>query len=176
MKNRSESLWGYEHCAVDTGRVSNVYARELIIRIRCAAVVVRGDEILLVKHRKNGREYWLLPGGGLELGETVTQATERELIEECGIKVQRDRLLFVAETLAPDNGRQILHLVFLARLLDGEPCLSEVNSDRLVAVAWMNRSIVPTLTLYPDFRTELLRHWQSGFSLNTENLGNLWKE
>jgi 8-oxo-dGTP diphosphatase len=176
MRRREELLWGYEHSSVDTNRASNVYPRVGTIRIRCAAVLIRDDEILLVKHRKNGCEYWLLPGGGLEPGETVTQATERELLEECGVTVQCDRLLFMAETLAPDNSRQILHLVFLAQLLGGEPRLCESDSERLVAVAWVHRKTLASVTFYPDFRAELLHHWNMEFLLQSECLGNLWKD
>ena len=42
-------------------------------RIRVAGVLIRGDRILLVRHAREGRTYYLLPGGGLEWGETCAQ-------------------------------------------------------------------------------------------------------
>jgi 8-oxo-dGTP diphosphatase len=146
------------------------------IRIRCAAVIVRNDEILLVKHEKGGREYWLLPGGGLEHGETMARATERELHEECGIAIRCGRLLFCAETLEPDQGRHIVNMVFLGEHLAGEPHLATKDDARLAGVAWVKREKLDRLTFFPDFREELLQQWESGFSLGAKSLGNLWKK
>jgi 8-oxo-dGTP diphosphatase len=144
------------------------------IRIRCAAVIVRNDEILLVKHEKGGREYWLLPGGGLEHGETLARATERELHEECGVTIRCGRLLFIAETLEPNQGRHIVNLVLLGELLAGEPHLATRDDARLVDVAWVKREHLERLTFFPDFRRQLQKQWESGFTLSAENLGNLW--
>ncbi len=52
---------------------------------RANALVVCGKRVLMVKHRADGEEYWVLPGGGIEDGETPEQAAVRELKEECGI-------------------------------------------------------------------------------------------
>ena len=145
------------------------------IRIRCAAVIVRNDCILLVRHEKAGRDYWLLPGGGLEHGETMVQATERELREECGVEIRCGRLLFIAETLEPDPGRHIVNIVFLGELLAGEPHLATKNDARLVGVAWIKRDALERGTFFPDFRKQLLLQWNSGFTLSAESLGNLWK-
>ena len=55
-------------------------------RIRVSAVLRWSDRILLIRHEKPGRgEYWLLPGGGVNSGESLVDALYRELEEECGI-------------------------------------------------------------------------------------------
>ena len=54
-------------------------------RIRVAGLLRRGDAVLLCNHRKGEQSYWLLPGGGVEEGETLEQALRRELVEECGL-------------------------------------------------------------------------------------------
>ncbi len=146
------------------------------IRIRVGAVIVKHGEILLVKHEKDGRTYWLLPGGGQEFGETAAQALERELKEECGLNVKCGQLLFMAESLPPDKHRQVMNLTFLAELVSGEAHLAEKDSERLKGVAWVKKDQLSKLTFFPDFRDALLAQWDCDFQLQAENLGNLWKD
>lgn len=59
---------------------SNVYRRN-----RSVAIVVRNGKILMERVFYFGREFYTVPGGGMEEGETPEQAALRELKEECGL-------------------------------------------------------------------------------------------
>lgn len=72
-------------------------------RVRAAVAVLHKGQILLVQHSKADRSYWLLPGGGLDWGESLHQAARREVAEETGIQVSVGELLLASETLAPDG-------------------------------------------------------------------------
>ena len=53
------------------------------------AIVIRDDEVLLVKRNKPpGRGLWSIPGGSIELGETLQEAAEREIREETGVIIR----------------------------------------------------------------------------------------
>jgi ADP-ribose pyrophosphatase YjhB (NUDIX family) len=145
------------------------------VRVRVAGVFTRGDTLLLVNHVRDGRSYWLLPGGGLDYGETLAQALEREMMEECAVRIRAGKLLFIAESLPPDRHRQILNVTLLGEILEGEPRLNE-SGGRLRGVAWVQRADVPGLVFFPDFKETLLRHWESGFTLGAESLGNVWND
>ena len=145
------------------------------IRIRVGGVYVRGEEILLVRHAKGGRKYWLLPGGGCEFGETLAQALERELVEECGLQTRTGRLLFTNESIPPSGHRHVVNFTFLGDVLSGEAALKE-HDGVLDHVAWVPRSEVSGLPFYPNFKKALLESWASGFSLPAQNLGNLWED
>lgn len=55
-------------------------------RIRVSAILRWRGRILLCRHEKGGKEYWLLPGGGVHAGESLVDALRRELEEECGLE------------------------------------------------------------------------------------------
>jgi tRNA(adenine34) deaminase len=61
-------------------------------RIRTSAVVLHNDQILTFRavDPDSGREYFFLPGGEIEKGETPPEAAERETFEETGFQVQVD--------------------------------------------------------------------------------------
>jgi len=54
-------------------------------RGRAQCLVVRGNKILMVKHKQGDDEWYCSPGGGIEKGETPEQAAIRELKEECNV-------------------------------------------------------------------------------------------
>jgi len=53
-------------------------------RIRYQGAILRDDHLLLIKHRDHvdGREYWIIPGGGRENGETEEECVVREMCED----------------------------------------------------------------------------------------------
>lgn len=60
-------------------------------RNRAGAFVIRDREVLLVHRHKQGREYWAMPGGGIEPGEPAEAAARRELLEETSLEIALDR-------------------------------------------------------------------------------------
>ena len=67
-------------------------------RIRSSAIILRKKKILLIHRRKNSAEYWVLPGGGIENGETAEEAVKREVKEETGLNSQKLTLMFYEKT------------------------------------------------------------------------------
>ncbi|MEW6515275.1 MAG: NUDIX domain-containing protein [candidate division FCPU426 bacterium] len=130
-------------------------------RIRVAGVAVKGDCLLLVRHRRDGREYYLLPGGGLEWGETCAEGLAREFMEELSLRVSVGRLLCVNESLEPRGRRHILNLTFHVRLRGGR---LRVNRDRrLQGACWVKRKDLGRLTFYPEIRRTLIQAWNRRF-------------
>jgi ADP-ribose pyrophosphatase YjhB (NUDIX family) len=89
-----------------------------------SALVFRGRELLLMRRSDNG--YWSLPGGFVEIGESVSDAARREVMEETGFTVELGRLVGVYSEPAsqvvdygqkkgagPDGGNRRIHVVNL---------------------------------------------------------------
>jgi 8-oxo-dGTP diphosphatase len=64
------------------------------MRPRVCAAILRNGAILMVRHEHDGRNYWTLPGGGVEAGETFEQAVLREVMEETTLAGTVQRFLF----------------------------------------------------------------------------------
>ena len=147
-------------------------------RIRAAVAIQTPEGLLLVRHQKRDRTYWLLPGGGVEYGESATAAARREVLEETGLEVDIDELMFVAETLAPDVSRHVVHLVFRGRLLGGTLCAEQETPvdgrGRVVEAQWVPLDKVVGLVMHPPFRTQLLKALQQPLLHPPIFLENLW--
>ena len=99
-------------------------------RIRVSAILRRENRILLVRQEKPGREYWLLPGGGVNAGESLVDALFREISEEIGIDedLPFEGPVAIADSIAPPGApaKHVVHIVFAAQL--GRRSLERVTS------------------------------------------------
>jgi 8-oxo-dGTP diphosphatase len=58
------------------------------MRQRVSGIIIKEGKILLIRRVKEGREYFVFPGGGVEDNESVEEALVRELKEEASIDIQ----------------------------------------------------------------------------------------
>ena len=89
------------------------------------AIIIRDDSLLVIHRNKYGQEYYTLPGGGIDAGETQEQAIIRELAEETGVIVELGPLVFTEDPGEP-YGRQY---IFLCDYKSGEPALHPESEE-----------------------------------------------
>jgi 8-oxo-dGTP diphosphatase len=112
------------------------------------AVIVRDGRAVIV--RRGGEPLageWSVPGGVLELGETLRQGAEREALEETGLNVRAGEVLEVFDSIVPDaSGRTQYHFVLVDFLCD---CVSgELRAGGDAADArWIALDDLPGLAL-----------------------------
>ena len=144
-------------------------------RIRVAAIIMRGRSILLARHERDGTSYWLLPGGGVDYGETLEAALVRELKEEASLDIRVQRLVLVNDSIPPDQHRHIVNVCFTAEIIGGKLAVGQ-DDTRLVDMKFVSIARLPRLTFYPDIRETLVRSLDEDFSNAPGYLGNLWRD
>jgi ADP-ribose pyrophosphatase YjhB (NUDIX family) len=141
------------------------------------------ERLLLVAHRKGAHQYWLLPGGGVEMGETLVEATRREVREETGVEAEIGRLLIVCDAIEP-GGRHLVNLVFAATAVvppgsagfaaavgaGANPALDPAIDE----VRWVSRDDLLGLELHPPIARAIAAAWAGGFAGEVQVLGNVW--
>jgi 8-oxo-dGTP diphosphatase len=115
------------------------------------ALIVEHGRIVLIKRGKAPLlGEWSIPGGMLELGETLRQGAEREALEETGLVVRATELLGVFDRVVPDDEGQILYhyvlIDFLCDLVAGELCAGADAAD----AQWLTPEEINELPLAED--------------------------
>ncbi|GAB7192142.1 NUDIX domain-containing protein [Kineococcus sp. NUM-3379] len=124
-----------------------------------SAVIVDEDgRILLHRRRDNGK--WALPGGKMELGESLGDCAVREVREETGLDVELTGIVGIysdpKHVFAYDNGevRQEFSICFSGRVTGGELTASDESHE----VAWFTPAEVEELPMVDSIRARILDH------------------
>ena len=141
-------------------------------RVGVGAVVVRDGRVLLVKRGKPPSQgMWAIPGGRVELGETLQQAVEREIREETSITVRAGSPIYTFDVvLRDDDGRVRFHYVIVdmpAEYVGGEP---QAGDDAYEA-GWKTAREIDALPVYPvtaDLLKRVTDLWNGGQSARSE--------
>lgn len=134
-------------------------------------VIILDEEkrVLMVRQHHEGRDIWMVPGGGVEEGETSFEAGAREVMEETGLEIEMGKLIWHVEEVSEKRGQRFVNF-FLARLTGGtlelgkDPELSEENQV-LREVRFMSKEELGSLeVLYPEYlKDELWRFLEEDY-------------
>jgi 8-oxo-dGTP diphosphatase len=126
--------------------------------------VVIPDEkgrILMVMQSHEGKDIWMVPGGGIEAGENAADAAVREVLEETGLTVRINRLLWHVEEVSENRGQRFVNF-FLAEKVGGslglgaDPEFDQDNQVLREARFLSKKEILGLERIYPEYlRTEL---------------------
>lgn len=115
------------------------------------------DEILLIRRTDNGN--WAVPGGAVDLGESVAQAAVRETREESGIECEVTGLVGIYSDprhiilyTSDGEARQEFSIVLTARVLRGQPTPSSESSE----VRWVPVSEIPGYAMDRSMRIRVI--------------------
>jgi ADP-ribose pyrophosphatase YjhB (NUDIX family) len=145
-------------------------------RIRVSAILRWQGRVLLCRQEKPGKEYWLLPGGGVEAGETLTEALRRELREELGIEAhtQFEGPVALADSISPRGSierKHVVHVIFATDLSHRSLDDVETRDVAVRGARLFSPDELEDIVLHPPIKRFLTR-WQPGDP--AVYLGALW--
>lgn len=140
--------------------VRRLYPKQPVVGV--GAVIIKNGNILLEKRKSEpGRGKWSIPGGLVELGESISQTVVREVAEETGLEVYEPELIDVVDNVIRDeNGEVKYHFVivdFFVKLKGGEP-KAQSDADEL---RWVPLGEVEKYDLTRTFRAFFERNRQT---------------
>jgi 8-oxo-dGTP pyrophosphatase MutT (NUDIX family) len=126
--------------------------------VPAANVVVQDDQGRILMIQRSDNDNWAVPGGGMELGESLPSTAEREVLEETGITCKVTGLVgiytdprHVTHFTSNDEVRQEFSVVFIAEYVSGEP----TASDETPKVRWIEPGEIDGLTMDRSMRLRI---------------------
>ena len=127
-------------------------------RVTLFIVDVADDKILMIHRNRDGNLYYIVPGGGVEAGETVVEAAHREADEETGLVIELGELLWKRPFTTPmSNGTTLdqMEYAYLITQFSGTPALSGPEFHRqsetnVYSLEWMPIADFPNRVVYPS--------------------------
>ena len=123
-----------------------------------ASAVVLDEAGRILLHRRDDNELWSIPGGGMEVGETIRQTVVREVEEVTGLQVEPDRLVGIytdpRHVIAYNDGeaRQEFSICFACRLVGGE--LLE-RTDESLEVGFFSPERIAEMPVHASIRRRI---------------------
>ncbi len=126
-----------------------------------AVTIWHADKVLLIQRGKQPNYgTWNIPGGLVELGETLAAAAQREIMEECGVEIATPELLTTVDIIERDaDGAVRYHYIIIEMVARWQAGVAQAGDDALAA-SWFSRDELDTLDLLPQTRAVVLQAYQ----------------
>ena len=127
-------------------------------RVRVAGILIENNKILLIEHLKKNKKYWLVPGGGVDWGESTAEALIREYKEETNLDITVEKFLFLSETIAPDKKKHVINLYFQIKIIKNSIYNMKLGDERnLTDLKFITKEEIENIKLYPNIKTQLIQ-------------------
>lgn len=147
--------------------------KELNVRVRL--IIIKDGKVLL--HYTENGNYYFYTGGHLEFGETIVQASVREVLEETGAKFTFEKILYIRDFFAPDGNEHSVEFYILGDIdkyeeLEGLVDPQSVEKGWKSWQNWIPLEKLKDTNVKPKSLTDILvTDFNQGFAEGTKYLG-----
>ena len=140
-----------------------------MIRPSAKAIIIEGEQVLLTRNHKpseDDAEFWLLPGGGQDYQENLRDAVRREVLEETGLVIEVNDLIWVRDYIGANHelaglsqkltDEHALELMFLCTVIGGELGAGHEHDPGQLEVRWVTFGELAGLRLFPRDLIDLI--------------------
>ncbi len=128
------------------------------IRNSAKAIIIRDNRLLAIRNTTDGQNWYLLPGGGQNHGESLIDALKRECMEEASILVEVGDILFVRDYISKNHefaetendAHQVEFMFHCTIAEDAEPEMGADADQWQTGVQWLPLSRLSDFALYPS--------------------------
>jgi len=131
--------------------------------IPAASAIVTDERGQILLHRRSDNQLWALPGGTMEIGESIGQTVVREVQEETGLLVQPERIVGIYSNpkhvieYADGEVRQEFSVCFTCRIVGGELRTSEESSE----LAFFTQQEIEQLNMHASIRLRIKHYLEN---------------
>ncbi|HET7320373.1 MAG TPA: NUDIX domain-containing protein [Candidatus Saccharimonadales bacterium] len=145
------------------------------MRRAARAIIIKDNKIIVTHRNKFGMQYYILPGGGVDYGETPEQALFREMAEEVCVQVANPKLVFIEDAGEPYGTQYI----YLCDYVSGEPALHPDSQEakihamgqNLYEPQWIGLAEFATITLRSEsIKQAILESIKKGWPKEPTNI------
>ena len=128
--------------------------------VPAASAVVVDDAGRILLHRRTDNALWSIPGGAMEVGESIAETVVREVKEETGLDVEPERVVGIYSNpqhvieYADGEVRQQFSICFACRLVGGQVALSDESSE----VGFFTPAEIEAMPMHASIRLRI-RHY-----------------
>ncbi|HUV71669.1 MAG TPA: NUDIX domain-containing protein [Clostridia bacterium] len=149
--------------------------KEKKIQVRVRLIIIKNEKILLSYTQDGG--YYFYIGGRLEFGETLKEACEREIKEECaGTRFTFKKVVYIRDFILPQENEHSVEFYILGEVdkfkeIDG---IKDEEYEGRHWQSWIDLKDLPKTEIKPETLTEqLLKDYKNGFKEGTKYLGQI---
>ena len=125
--------------------------------VPAASAIITNDEGKILLHRRSDNDLWALPGGAMEIGESIAETVVREVKEETGLDVKLEYIVGIytdshhAIAFSDGEVRQQFSLCFACTIIGGTMSVSDESFE----VAFISTQEIEHLNMHPSIRLRI---------------------
>lgn len=129
------------------------------VRTAARAVIIKEEHLLVLRRKGIQGEFYVLPGGGQQHGESIQETLLREVFEEVSLKVEIEEMLFINEFIAkrdslfPEKEPDVhqIDFTFLCNITsDNEAKVGDTPDVDQVGIAWIPLNDINDYHMHPE--------------------------